>query len=670
MMLEQSLISPNFLGKESFRWFIGICTKYSQTGQGGYKAKVRIIGYHPDSSNVVKDEELPWAHVLVPLNMGSGTGSTGVSYNPRGGEHVIGFFMDGDNAQQPVIIGSLFTGGEIQFPNTWDKGTNNYSSFKPKTKPLSSLTRSSTSGKGNKSSTGITNVKGEIATDEKGKEEQTQGSKQTGNNGQKIHIPPVCQKSDSTYGRILQALRDFIKALNTINQATSIVSTVSNSIANLPSLIQEVGDALSDLFSKYCKKIRDDINKRIYKNLKDFFDRLLPKDIKVFKELVVDKAIDSIWCIFDKIIKGLSEFIITFLTSIVDKVISIPLCAAESFVGSMLSTVTSQISEAIGPALSEINSAIGGVIGPISSYVSQALGYANAALSFLSCETAQCKQQFDYEMNKGWIPPETIEDINNVVNYPSNAIQDAKKSAEEWLGINNPVQGDLPPELQSQLGGCDVTSLQCGLPSVTFFGGGGVGAAGLAVVDSIGRVAGVNMTSLGTGYSGAPYISFDDPCNNGVGAAGVAYVQDGQVTGVRMTSGGYGYLNATSYNDGFTDPCSTPLIDSSGSELIGYVTGVNVVRPGVGYSASDLINDDACPNDLEIYPVVDDMGRILDVIIINPGTIRVTPNLVINSEDGEGAIIQPILAFKPVQETPTKLLAVKKVVLCSEDHGL
>ena len=670
MMLEQSLISPNFLGKESFRWFIGVCTKYSKITEGGYKVKVRIIGYHPDAASVIKDDELPWAHVLVPLNMGSGTGATGISYNARGGEHVIGFFMDGDNGQQPVIIGSLFTGSEIQFPNTWDKGTNNFSGYKQNTKPLSSLTRSSKTGTGNPSSTGIAKPAGTIQN-AKGEDEQTQGSAKTGDNGQVISIPPVCDKSDSTYSGILQALRDFIKTLNTINQVTSIINSVTNAVANIPSLIQDVASALKDLFAKYCKKIRDKINAKIYKLLSEFFNSILPKDIKLFKQLIVDKAIDNIWCIFDKIIKGLSEFIIKFLTNIVDKVISVPLCAAESFVGSLLSTVTSQITEAIGPALSEITSAIGGVIGPISSYVSQALGYANAALSFLSCELPQCKQQFDYKMNKGWIPQETIENINNTVNYPNQLIQNGKKAAEDWLGLNDPSQEEgLPPELQSQLGGCDVTSLECGLPTVTFFGGGGVGAAGLAVVDSIGRVSGVNITSFGTGYSQAPYISFDDPCNNGIGAAGFVYVQDGKVTKVEMTRNGYGYLNATSYNSGFTDPCSTPLIDSSGVEVIGYVTGLTVVKPGFGYKSSDLISDIACPNDLEIYPVVDNLGRIIDFNIINPGTIRVTPDLVINSDDGEGAVIRPVLEFKPVEKQPEKPLKVNKVVLCSEDHGL
>ena len=79
-----SLISPNFLGKESFRWFIGLVTDYKKVPDGmggGYKAKVRIIGYHPDAKDIIPDDELPWAHVLVPLNMGSGEGGTGLSFN-------------------------------------------------------------------------------------------------------------------------------------------------------------------------------------------------------------------------------------------------------------------------------------------------------------------------------------------------------------------------------------------------------------------------------------------------------------------------------------------------------------------------------------------------------------------------------------------------------------
>jgi len=673
MMLEQSLISPNFLGKESFRWFIGRVSQYVSTEKGGYKAKVRIIGHHPGSKNVIDESDLPWAHVLVPLHLGAGSKGTGMNANIDGGETVIGFFMDGDNGQQPVIIGALFSGYDIDYSNTFDKGTDNFDGFIPSRKPINPLLKDSKTGKiPNKSATGIPNPTAGIGTDNK----KSQGTEATNigapTNRQVISIPPTCKNSNTTYGRLVRALRDFIKTLNTINQTVGIVNTVTNAVADLPALVQETGQIITDLFHEYCTFIRDKINKRLYKYLKGKLDKLLPKDIKLFEELAMDKLVDSIWCAFNKIIKGIAEFITKFLLEIVDKVISVPLCAAESFLGSVLSNITSQISEALSGILGDLTS----VIGPISSYVSQALNYANAALNFLSCESAECKAHYDYEMNKGFIPPETIEGINNVVNYPRKGLQNAKKAAREWLGLNNAGKGDdaLPPELAGLGQGCDVTSLECGLPTVTFFGGGGVGAAGLAVVDAIGQVAGVNMTNFGLGYSGAPYISFDDPCGNGAGASGTVYVENGQVSKVQIDNPGYGYLNSTTYTGSTDDPCTTPLIDSSGQEVVGSITAVNIIKPGIGYTSGDRIVDEACPlNDIEIYPVVDSFGRITDVNIINPGSsIRVLPQLEINSPDGEGAIIQPVLTFNPVKPVGigTDPLKIKKVVLCAEDHGL
>ena len=676
MMLEQSLISPNFLGKESFRWFIGLVTEYISTDKGGYKAKVRIIGHHPDanSENGILEKELPWAHVLVPLGGGSGTGSTGTSFNARGSETVIGFFMDGDNGQQPVIIGSLFSGYDIIHTNTFDEGTNGFNGWQPSKKPLSSLTRSSKTGKSPNPAAGVISVQGKVGIGTTA--ETSQGTKATEGKGEVISIPPTCKSSDTTYSKVVRALRDFIKALNTINQATGIVNSVTNAVSNIDELVSEVANVLSDLFSEYIKKIRDDINKKIYKELKKFLDKILPKEIKLFKELATDEIVDTIWCAIDKIIKGLVEFFTTFLLQLIDKVISIPLCAVESLVGSVLSNISAQISEAIGPALDELSSAIGGVIGPISSYVSQALNYSNAALNFLSCESAECKAVYDYEMNKGYIPKDTITDINNVLNYPSQGIKSGEEAAREWLGLNNAgdAEDELPPELAGALGGCDVTSFECGLPTVTFFGGGGFGAAGLAVVDAVGQVVGVNMTDFGIGYTGEPYISFDDACDNGSGAQATAIVTDGQVTGVQINNPGYGYLNSTTYTGSTDDPCVTPLIDSSGQEVVGSIAKINIIKPGIGYTTGDRIIDEACPiNDIEIYPIVDSFGKITGANIINPGSsIRVFPQLEINSPNGEGAIIQPVLTFTPVKPVGigTNPLKIKKVVLCAEDHGI
>ena len=60
---------------------------------------------------------------MVPA--GTGTGVNGIGQLPeyKGGENVLGFFLDGDDAQQPVIIGGFARGhqvGEVE-----DTATNN-----------------------------------------------------------------------------------------------------------------------------------------------------------------------------------------------------------------------------------------------------------------------------------------------------------------------------------------------------------------------------------------------------------------------------------------------------------------------------------------------------------------------------------------------------------------
>jgi hypothetical protein len=682
MMLEQSLISPNFLGRESFRWFIGVVSEYCQVQEsnvgGGYKAKVRIIGYHPDTPDKLKEDELPWAHVLVPLNMGTGTGGVACYNIPRGGETVIGFFLDGDNAQQPVIIGGLFSGYNIEHPNTFKEGTKGYNPFRPEKSAINSYNRSSKTGKTADTKTKaplVPDPEGNITrTGDNGKQEKESAAAKnitdvgSPQNTQTVTIPASCKSSSSTYSKILQTLRNFIRTLNSINQLTSLIADIPGLIS---SLIQEVTQALTDLFSDYIKYVRDQVIKAIYKWLKDnVIDKIFGKDAKLLKQLATDKVIDGIWCAFRKVLNGIVKFITDFLTQIVNKVVSFPLCAAEALVGSVMSTITNEIMEAIGPALQEFSSALGGVIGTIESYVSLALGYANTAVNFLSCESAECKQALNYEMNKGFINEQSISNIRNIINYPSQVIRNGGDTAREWLEITNGSEG-------SEFGSCNAVNLECGLPTVEIFGGGGVGAAGFAVVDAIGQVSGVNLTNFGSGYTSAPYVSIVDACGNGTGAQATAIIdENGSVSQVYMDDTGSGYLNATNVagtSTAVNDPCSINPIDESGSEVVGTIVGVNIVRPGIGYTSGDLIFNSTCDSDVEIYPVVDSNGRIVGTNIVNPGTsIRVFPELSINTQDGEGAILRPILSFKPVEPVgiQTNILKVQKVVLCAEDHDI
>ena len=107
----------NFIGKDGFVWWVGQIApedvwlenfgkNTEDTAKWGQRYKVRIMGYHPYSTAELKDEELPWAQVLQPPG-NSGSQNTVETIRFTQGDIVVGFFLDGHNAQVPMIMGTF-----------------------------------------------------------------------------------------------------------------------------------------------------------------------------------------------------------------------------------------------------------------------------------------------------------------------------------------------------------------------------------------------------------------------------------------------------------------------------------------------------------------------------------------------------------------------------------
>ena len=83
---------PNFV------WFFGVVEDTSADPLKLGRVRVRAIGFHPNSG--LATDQLPWAPVL-----------NGGAAKIINGQMVIGFFMDGEEAQQPCILGTI--GGAV-----------------------------------------------------------------------------------------------------------------------------------------------------------------------------------------------------------------------------------------------------------------------------------------------------------------------------------------------------------------------------------------------------------------------------------------------------------------------------------------------------------------------------------------------------------------------------
>lgn len=89
--------SNDFAGKAGFIWWIGIVENRKDPLKLG-RCKVRCVGWHSENKMSLPTENLPWATPIMPLNNAH-------TYAPKEGDMVMGFFADGENAQEPIMMG-------------------------------------------------------------------------------------------------------------------------------------------------------------------------------------------------------------------------------------------------------------------------------------------------------------------------------------------------------------------------------------------------------------------------------------------------------------------------------------------------------------------------------------------------------------------------------------
>ena len=109
MSIESPSVDPTFFGKDSFVPFIGQVEDVNDPKRSG-RVKVRCVGWHPrdktGSDDALSTDDLPWARVGMP--------TTHAQQSRIGGKHgllpgswVFGFFLDGDDAQDPFVLSTF-----------------------------------------------------------------------------------------------------------------------------------------------------------------------------------------------------------------------------------------------------------------------------------------------------------------------------------------------------------------------------------------------------------------------------------------------------------------------------------------------------------------------------------------------------------------------------------
>lgn len=704
-MIDESLFKTSFIGRDGFRWWIGqvppITVQGEQSNGGGWgnRLKVRILGYHPANPSELSDNDLPWAQVMLPTTTGSGAGSYAVNPKIRPGDTVLGFFLDGDGGQIPVIMGCFGRTGEVP-------STEYLAPFMPFTgytsrvkKPNGTLTPSEASEDSTEAQKSPRKVPTETVDKLNTKsEEKTEVSYHTsigkkivlGNSsddntakGIEAETYNLIKKVNDPYNKILNKVAEVSKSTDKImGIAEGIVGQCTDALYN--GLIPILNEGLKALYRAVYAAVLAATGNKVAAHLAG----VLAQQAMVIPVKELQKMIPRIP---GMVVNTLFGTVQGLLTDVVDNVKRPSKCMSIQVTASVINEI-----------LRKIDAGLSGVLGGVNKILSAGFN----VIDFLTSGVAAIKGisgLFDLNQNKNksfdntdvWrigIGPDVVADkildfkeiLDNMnrANAARKNLTDEIKSGVEGVKVGFDIFSEATQVTSS---GCYTGPIiSCtSPPRVKFFGGMGSGASGQVVLGNFekdpagtilsGAIIGVDLLSGGGNYKYPPFVDIVDECEQGYGAVARSVINEkGEVTGIYVVSPGENYpVGNANVTSGETiadqNPANTPV----------YVDNVIVVEGGTGY---DPNTDDAIDDIGNLYNLeIDDdsgpgediiTGTIVGVTIKSPSpdkpgdpvsTLLNKPELVVNNyiptenlptitirtRTGSGAILRPVLKNIP-----------------------
>ena len=634
-MIDESLLKSNFIGRDSFRWWIGqiapIESHKSQVeGKGwGNRHKVRILGYHPFSKEDLSDEDLPWASVLLPPTGGSGGANYFRSDRIRPGDVVIGFFLDGDNAQIPVIFG-LYGRTDDVSQDAPTVGFEPFTGYTERIKPNDATITSEGGGQNSE------DQKNNLLLDKKKvdkKNENLEAGKRknksvSSTTGASINVANDCDDNfltgvSSTLDNLVAAVDSGTDFFGDIAQATSKIQKLSNSL---------VSNTMNNLYEKLIPEMQG--------GLESLYEKIAPISgpsaaIAAQEALIPKvKGLDSLLeCAPGKIVNGLNKTIQDLLNDALLSVSNTGVCIAEQFTASLLDGIIDDISDTLDDSLDGLSSILSAGF-KVSDVLRSSSDLFKSAGAFVDCNQSNSRCVGKIKTIKTGGKAKKPFDIN--------------ASFDNVLSNLNSNSGGTP-FIKPDCANVDF----CGPPVVNIFGGDGIGGAAKAIMGGIvsntdglsdvtadlsrtGSIIGVEITDPGLGYfTSPPLITFEDPCNQGYGSAAEAVVDFnpssptyGQITAVNVISIGENYP---------VSPADDLDAVNADQVPVGVIDTI-VVNTGQGYV--DAV--------AEGYDLVIQNGRIISAKPLNNIQIQDLPVITVTSKTGSGALIKPVIGRLPL----------------------
>ena len=643
-MIDESLLQSNFLGRDGFRWWVGQLPPdpfHKQGAEGwGNRYRVRIMGYHPFYESELANDELPWANVLLPTTGGSGKQANAASVALSPGDVVFGFFLDGDNAQVPVISGTFGNTSVASIAGEYKGPFIPFTGYTGDVPKPDSTPGSGTLAAAENNEAGNANSQESPSARSESNAKKTNGVAAAAGIGDELVPANAC--NDTAIDNITKTINNFIKKIenlqNDVARARREVRRVAKNIlkdANkiVGKMVQWLTDKLIGLVKEGLKFLYRSVFAKILavsgNPVAAHLGGVAAQTAMVVPTNLLEKALS---CLVGNVTNILYGTIENMLYSVVDNITNFVSCVADQFVGSILNKIINQVA-----------SFLDGPLAAISKILSAGFNVANLLRSTIGA-IAGIAAIFGCNQNK-----DKCKGVKTTITLGKNPAVDLKNELGNILAAGNELAAsltDIPDfgQFANPLSACyGGYPTDCNKPLITIFGGNGSGGAAEAIMGTIVRsatdatasVIGVRVTNPGQGYEFPPFVHIGDNCNKGYGAVARSIINDqGQITSIYVVSDGENY--------------------PPGEEEDVAVVDTVVDFPGIGYNDDDIAVDD---NGTE-YAIKTDKGSIVSLKPININIIKDLPSIRIISDTGTGARVRPVL------DTPEVTGDVQQVIDC------
>jgi hypothetical protein len=552
---------------------------------------------------------------MIDPAFGSAQGGTGKTLDLKGGETCFGFFLDGDDAQQPVVLGLLhrsdgvknliseqnvkadmssgfkpFTGHpgskiqstqrevrqnkEIDQANPTASTTKETSPIPPSFAELSKLDLGLDTSGVPKNSVSWDSVKG-FTTNINAFDPKLNlaGDRLVCQAQSTYGIEKKCDKTyigangcqNNLIGQITQGLQDFIAVTNGLDKYLSTyIDPVLNEIVDIGNLIRNCARQIGGIIKLIINNLRNTIFKCIAWAFRKLVGLVVPPPQQTIVLEVMKKILDIIFCILEKL--NFLPFIENLLGDLASNNINSPICAVEQWTAGILANVMDGIEKALSTIMSGIGWLTNG-LSTVSGILNQASSLASQIFSFLECTGLACKTPSVWASKFG----------------PS------EKEADDWqkmVGSVNVFKG-----VSKGLGSIEDAMYQTPLY-------GGITGAFNSIYDKCNQIVQnpTNQNDIVPLPVGSKYSTCIPPIVNifgdGIGARAIPIVDStGSIFSVEILSSGVGY----------TIPPTISIVDNSGcgsgaqaqstiNRDTGSIEDIYVTNPGSGYAQGNYTN--------------------------------------------------------------------------------